>query len=177
MYSLFSLIATFIENPQCVICFKVLSAESIKPFQLKRHFEKEHLDCKNIDISFFKRKVDTVRRNKLDATGDFHPNPKSALEAPYIVSLRIAKAKKPHTIGEEMILPCTKDIVRLMIGTDAERKLSDICLSDSTVQRRIMDLSEDIKNQVVRELKNPSLDGFAYNWMIYTDVTSCTRLS
>ena len=110
-----SIISGGIEKPQCVICSKVLSAESMKPFQLKRHFEKEHSDCKDKDISFFQRKVDTVKRTKLDATGDFHSSSKSALEASYIVSLQIAKAKKPHTIGEELILPCTKAIVRLMI--------------------------------------------------------------
>ena len=40
----------------------------------------------------------------------------------------IAKAKRPHTIGEELILLCAKDIVRLMIGTDAVKKLSGISL-------------------------------------------------
>ena len=108
-----SIFSSGIEEPQCLICLKVLSAESMKPFQLKRHFEKEHPDYKDKDISFFQRKVDTVKRTKLDATGDFHTSSKSALEASYIVSLRIAKAKKSHTIGEELILPCTKDIVRL----------------------------------------------------------------
>ena len=40
----------------------------------------------------------------------------------------IVKAKKPHTIGEELIFPCAKDIVRLMIGTDVVKKLSGISL-------------------------------------------------
>ena len=88
-----------IEKPQCLICLKVFS-ESMKPFQLKRHFEKEHPDYKDKDISFFQRKADTAKRTKLDATGDFHTSSKSALEASYIVSLWIAKAKKPNTIGE-----------------------------------------------------------------------------
>ena len=106
-----SIISGGIEKPQCVICFKVLSAESMKPFQLKRQFEKEHSYYKDKDISFFQRKVDTVKRTKLDATGDFHSSSKSALEASYIVSLKISKAKKPHRVGEEFILPCTKAIV------------------------------------------------------------------
>ena len=37
-----SIVTEGIEKPQCVICLKVLSAESMKPFQLRRHFEKEH---------------------------------------------------------------------------------------------------------------------------------------
>ena len=34
-----SIVTESIEKPQCVICLKVLSAESMNPFQLKRHFE------------------------------------------------------------------------------------------------------------------------------------------
>ena len=37
-----SIVTNGIAKPQCVICLKVLSAESMKPFQLKRHFVKEH---------------------------------------------------------------------------------------------------------------------------------------
>ncbi|KAI6648386.1 zinc finger BED domain-containing protein 5-like [Oopsacas minuta] len=78
---------------QCVICFKVLSVESMKQFQLKRHFEKEHPDYEDKVISFFQQMVDTVKKTKLDATGDFQTSSKSALEASYIVSLRIAKQR------------------------------------------------------------------------------------
>ena len=52
-----------------------------------------------------------------------------------------------------------------MIGIDVERKLNNISLSDNTVQRRILDLSEDIKIQTVEQIKNLPQDGFAYNWM------------
>ena len=90
-----SIISGGIEKSQCVICFKVLSAESMKPFQLKRHFENEHSDCKDKDISFFQRKVDTVKRTKLDATGDFHSSSKSALEALILYHYRLQKPRNP----------------------------------------------------------------------------------
>jgi len=35
----------------------------------------------------------------------------AAVEASYLVDHRIAKAKKPHTIAEDLLLPATKDIV------------------------------------------------------------------
>lgn len=44
------------------------------------------------------------------------------------VSLLIAKAKKPHTIGEELIMPCAKKMVSLMIGEDMVSKLAIIPL-------------------------------------------------
>ena len=101
---------------------------------------------------------------------------KSALEASYIVALRIAKAKKPHTIGEELILPCAKDIVRLILGNDPERKLNDISLSDNTVQRRIYDLSEDIKTQVIEQIKESPSGWFLLQLDESTDVASCAQL-
>ena len=61
-----SLVTEGIEKPQCVICLKVLSAESMKPFQLKRHFEKEHPTYKDLDVSFFERKADSVNKSGLD---------------------------------------------------------------------------------------------------------------
>ena len=111
-----SLVTDGIEKPHCVICLKVLSAESMKPFQLKRHFEKEHPTYKDRDVSFFERKADSVKKSRLDNTAQTFANTGAAVEATYVVSLRIAKCKKPHTIGEELVLPCTKDIVRLMFG-------------------------------------------------------------
>ena len=61
----------------------------------------------------------------------------AAIEASYLVALRIAKAKKPHTIAEELLLPATKDIVRVMLGADYVGKLNTISLSNNTVSKRI----------------------------------------
>ena len=58
-----------IEKPQCVLCLKVLSAESMKPFQLKRHFEKEHPTYSDRDISFFERQSQSAKKSRLDTTG------------------------------------------------------------------------------------------------------------
>ena len=42
----------------------------------------------------------------------------------------------------------------MMIGTEAENKLILLSLSDNTVQRRITMMSEDIKDQVIDEMKS-----------------------
>ena len=72
----------------------------------------------------------------------------AAVKASHIVSYNIAKVKKPNTIGEKLVLMCGKDIVCLMIGTSAEKKLNTLSLSDNTMQCRISDMSDDIALQL-----------------------------
>ena len=40
------------------------------------------------------------------------------------VAFRIAQAKKPHTIGEQLIGPACKDIVSLVLGEDSAKNIS-----------------------------------------------------
>ncbi|KAI6649906.1 zinc finger BED domain-containing protein 5-like [Oopsacas minuta] len=44
-------------------------AESMKPFKLKRHFEKEHPTYTDRDVSIFERKADSVKKSRLDTNG------------------------------------------------------------------------------------------------------------
>jgi hypothetical protein len=59
-----------------------------------------------------------------------------------------AKVIKPHRRGEELILPCTKDIASVMIESDRLIKLQPLCLSNNTITRRIQDMACDISSQV-----------------------------
>ena len=64
---------------------------------------------------------------------------KSAVYASYLASYEIAKQKKAHTIGEKLILPVMKEVVKVMIGHRESEKLNSISLSDNNVKRRIED--------------------------------------
>ena len=169
-----SIIIGRIEKPQCKLCLKVLSAESMKPFQLKRHFEKEHPTYNHRDISFFERQSQSAKKSRLDTTGQTTITIRATVEASNVVSLRIAKCKEPHTIGEELVLPCTKDTVRLMIGADVVKKLSSLSISDNNVQRRIQEMSEDIKNQVMEQIKQSPILVLPLDES--TDVSTCAQL-
>ena len=61
-------------------------------------------------------KIETVLAvlKGLDTEGDIQKVNERAVEASYRVSLLIAKTKKPHTIGEDLILPNAKEMVSLM---------------------------------------------------------------
>ncbi len=62
----------------------------------------------------------------------------------------IAKQKKPHTIGETLIKPCTSKMVKRVLGDASERKIQQISLSNDTVKRRINEMSDDIKEKVIQ---------------------------
>ena len=134
-----------VQKPQCVICYKVLAAESMNPSKLKRHFEKNHKEHENKDLSFFKWKKDNLKKSRLDKTGQAHSAAKADVKALYVI-----------LIGEQLVLPCAKEIVRLMIGEEAEKKLRTLSLSDNTVQHRITEMLEDIKCQVLENIKKPT---------------------
>ena len=165
-----------VERPQCVVCLEVLAHESMKPAKLQRHLETKHPALKDKSIDFFKAKVDGVKSRRLDSSGLFENKNLAAIEASYTVALRIAQAKKPHTIAENLIFPCTKDIVRLMIGPEAVNKLSPLSVSNNTVKRRITDMSEDILCQIIQELKETPTGLFSIQLDETTDVTNFAQL-
>ena len=60
---------------------------------------------------------------------------------------------KPHTIGERLEKHAAIDMARLMCDDNAASKLQSVSLSRDTVKIRIEDLSLNIKNQVVAQMK------------------------
>ncbi|CAN7945441.1 unnamed protein product [Ixodes hexagonus] len=80
--------------------------------------------------------------------------PAKALLASYKVAHRIAQSKKPHTVGEELILPAAIDIVSAMLGESSAEQIRSVPLSDNTVARRICDMSEDTEDQLLEKLRD-----------------------
>ena len=61
------------------------------------------------------------------------------------VSELIAQNMKAHTLGESLILPAFKKIVKRMLGNEAVKEISKVTLSDDTVHRRILEMSTNIE--------------------------------
>lgn len=97
-----------------------------------------------------------------------------ALEASYLVSLRIAQTGKPHTIGESLILPAAKDIVTCLLGQNAAKKLDNVPLSDNTVSRRIQDLACEVKKILIQRIQKSRY--FAIQLDESTDITNFAQL-
>ena len=94
--------------------------------------------------------------------------------ASYQVSLQIARKKAAFGVGEELIKPAAIDMVRKMCGKEQAAKLASVPLSNDTVQRRIMDMSLDVKEQVIKKIKDSG--DFSLQLDETTDVAKCAQL-
>ena len=74
--------------------------------------------------------------------------------ASYTAAYLIAKSKKAHNIGENLIKPCLVEMADILLGNEAARKLSKISMSDNCVKKRIEDMSNDILAQIVLGIKS-----------------------
>ena len=82
--------------------------------------------------------------------------------------------KNPFRIGENLIKPCMLKMVKLILGDFSAVKMQQISLSNNTIQRRIADMSVDVKEQILNEIKLSPL--FAFQVDESTDVSSCSQL-
>ena len=62
--------------------------------------------------------------------------------------------KKPYTIGETLVKPCIIKAAELILDQKSVDKLSQISLSNDTIKNRIDEMSEDIKLQVIKNIRN-----------------------
>ena len=134
------------EKPQCVLCYKVLSNEFLKKNKFKRHLKTKHQQhVKKNRIFFQHRQTELIRSRICSETNPALLASKQATLALYVVSLRIGREMKPHTIGERLVKPAAIDMARLTCGDNVASKLQSFSLSNDTVKSRIADLSLNIK--------------------------------
>ncbi len=175
-YGFTSILADGIEKPQCVLCFKELGNDSMRPSKLKHHLQTIHPRYAEKDPDYFRRHKSSLGKQILDATNAFQQQTLSVVELSYEVALEIAKQKKPYTISETLIKPCTLKMVKRVLGDASERKIQQMSLSNDTVKRRINEISDDIKEKVIQEIKSSPTGMFAIQVDESMDVSSCAHL-
>ena len=147
----------------------------MKPSKLLRHMETKHPALKDKPLEFFKRKKCQHEEQKqlLKATTSSNI---SALRASFLVAIHIAKAKKPFTIGEELILPAAKDICRELSGEAAVQKAACVPLLASTITRRIDEIAEDIEAQLLGLMSHCSTQSRLTSVLMLTTRQQCLFL-
>uniref|UniRef100_A0A671LBP3 DUF4371 domain-containing protein n=1 Tax=Sinocyclocheilus anshuiensis TaxID=1608454 RepID=A0A671LBP3_9TELE len=76
-----------------------------------------------------------------------------AHKAMYAVCLLLAKAKKPFSLAEELIIPAAAVLAETMVGKTAADKIKTVPLSIDTVSCRIDKMGTDIVEQLVDKLR------------------------
>ena len=120
-----------IQKPQCVICHKVLTADSMRPNKLKAHLESVHPTYVHKGLRSLQHLERSLKAARFDSTERFQQQNEAALAVSYEISQTIAKAKKPHTIGETLIASCVESIVKRMLGEDHSKKVAQVSLSNT----------------------------------------------
>lgn len=118
--------------PLCLLCgdwmWNVrnvkLSNQAMVPSKLKRHLTTNHPSHANQSKEYFVRLKSKYSRQE-QVMFKCAKVSKNAL-ASYLVAKIIAKAKKPHTIAEQVIVPACTAIVNKMIGPQAAKEIANV---------------------------------------------------
>ena len=112
----------------CFFCGERLANSSMKPAHLQRHLKTKHQCHVGKPVEFFKRKLSDFQCSQKVLQKATTTSGK-ALKASLAVSLLIAKAKKPFSIAEELILPAAGMMAEIMLDKKAADQLKAVPLS------------------------------------------------
>ena len=90
---------------------KVLARSALKPSKLKRHLETNYLKFENQDADFFECQTKNEVKSRFDNTVNQWKENAAGLKASDEVTRKISVARKPHNIGEQLILFCCQIII------------------------------------------------------------------
>ena len=160
-------------QPLCLVCGCKMTNEAMVPSKLSKHFQTLHRSLQDKDISYFKRLLENQTKQAVGFKSRGTVSEKAQI-ASYEVSEMIAIKMKSHTLAESLILPACKKMVKTMLGDDAEKQISKIPLSNDTVHRRILELSNNIEENVCINKLQDSY--FALQVDESTDITNKAQL-
>ncbi|KAI6651909.1 SCAN domain-containing protein 3 [Oopsacas minuta] len=101
----------------------------------------------------FAHKGSQVKKQRLDLMPKVTFDQRNSLRASLEVAWLIARAKKPHNIGEKLIKPVATRMTEMMCGKEQAAKLGTVPLSAKTVSKRLDVLAQNIKEQLIISIK------------------------
>ena len=141
-------------KPMCLVCLETKSA--MKDFNLSRHYNATHKEkydkytgaARAAIVADLKRKIHRQQSFFTKAT----TTQESSLKASYVVSLELAKAKKPLSDGE-MVKRCAVEMAKAFGDDNMAKNFETVSLSRRTVTRRIFDIQNHVEGKL-REIMN-----------------------
>ena len=133
--------------PLCLVCGTKLANEAVVPSKLKRHLVSQHSTLKEKTTTFFTRLLDRHTK-QARLMSDYTSMSDKCQEASFVVSQVIAQRKQPHTVAENLVVPCCREIVRIRLGENAAKEIQKIPLSDNTVNDMAVDIQEQLRDKL-----------------------------
>ena len=144
-------------NPQiplCLICDSHLTNHAMKPSKLKEHLANVHPSKAGQPLEYFKSLAERREKNTITniipvTKTNYQKQISDGLLASYNIYLIIAKSGKPHTIGEDLIMPVVHEVLKTVVHhSTPDQIIKSIPLSNNTVQRRIDEMSADVEEKL-----------------------------
>ena len=107
----------------------------MKLSKLLCHLKTKHPALKDKPLEFFRRKKKCEHEEQMQLLKGTTLSNVSALRASFLGANCITKAKKPFTIGEELILLAAKDSCHELLEETAVRKVAHVPLLAGTITR------------------------------------------
>ena len=119
------------------MCRQVLTAESFKKNQIKKHLDKVHSHLSSKPLADFENLEAGVKKQRLENMKNVTFDQRTTARASLEVAWLIGRNKKPQTIGEEPIKPAAVKMVEIMCGHDYFKRLNSVPLSAKIIKHRI----------------------------------------
>ena len=146
-------------KPLCLICNKDLSETSFKVSNVSRHYLKEHVKNNHpacaLTGQLRKNKILRLKQNLQAQSSVFtkrNDEVERAVQAGYAICQLMGTHMKPFSEGE--FIKKILDTAAYYMIPDKKDVFSNISLSRRTTTRRIEDLNEDVKHQVISSCEN-----------------------
>ena len=123
----------------------------------------------------FQEKTERFHLHGALAKFNFKPISKAASKALCQMAELLAQECRPHTDGVNLIKKGSVTMAMTIRGEEVSKKFNEVPLSNKTMKRRISDMSIDIEDQVVQDLRE-SAQPFSLQLDESTDEASCCQL-
>ncbi|XP_072376593.1 zinc finger BED domain-containing protein 5-like [Diabrotica undecimpunctata] len=132
---------------QCVNFHKIVANGCLVPSKSKRHLKSNHPGLVDKAEETCNGRTSSLQTGSCMMERVCKNKNENAAEASFIVGLHITKAGKPHTIAKKLIKPCVKDVVQCMLGLDMTKKVDNVQMSNSTIIKRIHNISDFVERE------------------------------
>uniref|UniRef100_A0A8C6QXG8 Uncharacterized protein n=1 Tax=Nannospalax galili TaxID=1026970 RepID=A0A8C6QXG8_NANGA len=157
------------QHPQCVLCNSIFSNADLQLSKLSDHFNRQHGGVAGHDLNSLKHTpAPSGQRKTLKALG-VASHEDAFLQASYQFAYLCAKENNPHTIAEKFVKPCALEIAQIVLGPD------QVPLSDDVIHSRTDEMSQDILQQVLEDIKASPLK-VGIQLAETTDMDDCNQL-